>query len=393
MLLTFHYHKTTKHIIYLADFRRQYPLKEFVDFFTIDLMKLPRDITHVLLCSTLVILSCLLSACQKPATDIVHESKKPVKKEKPVPDLSQICQNLKQEMMAMNAQRTTLAIEQVNQDIRLCLPLMQFPEQKELMKLSSQMYHQFLALDRTSAQQQAFETYTLDQSAYPTIQQSHFEQLNLRDQYLLRHKGQAYIELVDHGNEQIIYRRSPQYLAKVFAPYLPEAEQVFIENLAEQNTQPLFKNNKLEIEPDELAKRALFWQDYVDHYPHSAYLADAKFLKNVYASLLFLGPEKSPISSSFENENDINANNLMVIERLARTSEGELSIQAKKFEKFIAMDIQQRKQSIPLSNKEQDKLENHPQLLALSQLNQFLNLRPLDLKHSKRDCFSDAICS
>jgi hypothetical protein len=263
----------------------------------------------------------------------------------------------------------------------------------ELMHQSKKMYQQFLQIDRTSEQQQAFENYVLDQAAYPTIQQNKFEQLNLRDQYLLRHKGQAYIELTDQTEDAINYRRSPQYLAKVFAPYLQAPEQVFIENLAEQNAQPLFKNNKLNLEPDEIAKRAKFWQEYLVTYPNTIFLHDARFLKNAYSSLLFLGTEGSPISMNFENQNDIDVSSWLVIEHLSKTNEGELSVQAKKFIQFVQMTPEQRQQKIQISEKERLKLENRPQLLALSQLNQYLNLSPIDFKHVKKDCFSDAICS
>lgn len=357
-------------------------------------MKFPRNIIRLLFCSMLIVLSgIVVVSCQKPNADIVHESKETKTQEKPVPDLTQICQNLKKEMLAINAQRTTLAIEQVNQDIRMCLPLMKPTEQAELMHLSKQMYQQFLEIDRTSEQQQSFDHYVLDQTAYPTIQQSQFEQLNLRDQYLLRHKGQAYIELAELPDNKMTYRRSPQYLAKVFAPYLPAYEKLFIENLAEQNTQPLFENNKLNIAPEEIAKRAKFWQDYVQNYPESTYLADARFLMNVYSSLLFLGSEGSPIALNFETSSDIDAASWQVIERLSTSDDGELSIKAKKFVQFINMSAEQRLQKIQLSEKEQTKLENIPQLLALSQLNQYLNLSPIDLKRMKKDCFNDAICS
>ncbi len=357
-------------------------------------MRFPRDITRFLLCSLLIVMSgIIVVACQKPAADIVQESKKPEPEIKPTPDLTQICQNLKKEMLAINDQRTTLAIEQVNQDIRMCLPLMKSPEQIQLMHLSKQMYQQFLHIDRSSEQQEAFENYVLDQVTYPTIQQNQFEQLNIRDQYLLRHKGQAYIELVEQADHTIVYRRSPQYLAKVFAPYLTVSDKLFIESLAEQNTQPLFKNNKLNISASEIAKRAKFWQDYAQGAPESHYLADAVFLKNAYSSLLFLGSEDTPIASTFDTASDIDAENWSVIEQLAKNEDGELSIQAKKFIQFINMSPEQRLQNIQLSAKEQSKVENSPQRLALSQINQYLNLTPINLKQPKKDCFSDAICS
>ena len=61
-------------------------------------MKFPRNPIHYLISSILVVLSGLVVvACQKPTTDIVQESKEAPKTENPVPDLTQICQNLKNE--------------------------------------------------------------------------------------------------------------------------------------------------------------------------------------------------------------------------------------------------------------------------------------------------------
>ena len=365
-------------------------------------MKLTRNLPQFLIFGFLIVMGCfVMVACQKPTVEIVHESKEPIKTEQAKPDFNQICQNLKQDMLAMNAQRTTLALEQVNQDIRMCLPQMQFDEQISLMKLSEKMYQQFLQINRTASQQLAFESYVLDQDIYPTIQQTQFEKLNIRDQYLLRHKGQAYVELVElssgnnraHPNIQMSYRRSPQYLAKVFAPYLPEAERIFIENLAVQNSEALFKENKLNIEAEETAHRAKFWQDYVQNYPNSRYIADARFLKNAYSSVLFLGVENPQNSTSTEHTNEIGLSHEAIIDRLVHSNEGELSLKAQKFEQFEQMSPEQRLQKIQIASKEHIKLENNPQLLARSQLNQYLNLSPIDFNHLKRDCFSDAVCS
>lgn len=137
------------------------------------------------------------------------------------------------------------------------------------------MYRKFLTVNRNAAQQAAFEHYAFDLSQHPTLQQNHFEQLNLRDQYLLKHTGQAYIEVIDVGDGQLQYRRSPEYLAKIFAPYMPPAEQIFIENLAAQNMQPAFTESRLSIEPHEIVNRALFWEEYLKQYPNSSYRKDA----------------------------------------------------------------------------------------------------------------------
>lgn len=342
--------------------------------------------------SIIVSLCAVLSACQKPEPEIVAETKETPASQVAQPDLTLICENLKKEMTEMNAQRTTLAIEQVNQDIRVCLPLMEWAEQKQLIDLSNQMYKQFLAIDRTPLQQMAFENYALDKSEYPTIQQNHFEQLNLRDQYLIRHQGQAYIELVDEGPVHIFYRRHPQYLAKVFAPYLPEAERVFIEELAQQNSQPLLQNQKLNINPNEIVERAIFWESYIKNYPNSTYLADAQYLQKTYSALLFKGLDNSPITTQYSDQNDIQTPVWLEIETLAQQKNSQLAAQADKFIQFVHMSPAERLVKIPLKSTQLKKIENNPQLLATTQLNQYLNLTTIDLKSRNRDCFSDSIC-
>lgn len=342
--------------------------------------------------SIIVSLSAVLSACQKPETEIIAETKEAPASQVAQPDLTLICENLKKEMTEMNAQRTTLAIEQVNQDIRVCLPLMEWSEQKQLIDLSNQMYKQFLTIERTPLQQVAFENYALDKAEYPTIQQNHFEQLNVRDQYLIRHQGQAYIELVDHDPEHILYRRHPQYLAKVFAPYLPEAERVFIEQLAQQNDQPLLQNQKLNINPNEIVERSIFWESYIKNYPNSTYLADAQYLQQTYSALLFKGLDSSPISSQYSDQNDIQTPVWLEIETLARHKNSQLATQANQFIQFVQMSPEERLVKIPLKPTQLAKVENNPQQLALTQLNQYLNLKAVDLNSKTRDCFSDSIC-
>ena len=340
----------------------------------------------------LLILSGFLSACQKPVPEVIEKTQKTQEDSNTTPDLTLICQNLKEEMLKMNAQRTTLALEQINQDIRLCLPLMKYPEQKDLMSRANQMYTQFLEIDRTPEQQEAFINYVLDQALYPTIQQSQFEKLNLRDQYLLRHQGQAYIEIFDIGNEQVMYRRHPQYLAKVFAPYLPEAEKAFIEGLAQQNAQPFAKDHKLNIQPNEISLRALFWENYLKVYPKSSLSKDAQYLYQFYSALLFRGLTSSIVSERYDQISNIQESSLAEIQYLTKQKESVLADQARHFLIFVSMTPAQRKQKIKLNPSTYQKNRADPHLLAIAQLNQYLSLQEINLDHPKLDCFSDAIC-
>lgn len=335
----------------------------------------------------------VLSACQKPLPEekrVEQHQKNEIKNV--TPDLNLICQRLQKEMQQMSAQRTTFALQQINQDIRLCLPLMPFPEQKKLMRLADQMYAQFLKIERSPEQQAAFDLYAHDQSQFPTIQQSQFEKLHIRDQYLLRHKGQAYIDLVDTTDHKTTYQRNAQYLAKVFAPYFPDSEKEFMQELAAQNQQLAFKKNTILITPDEISRRAQFWENYLKKFPKSSYKRDAQYLLDVYSSLLFVGLEESPVSIDFDGRLDIQAATLAEIERLAEHKNSRLADQARLFLKFIEMNHSQRLKNLDIS---EDISENEsgtgPD--AREQLQKYLYLKAFDFSTLPvRDCFSDAIC-
>lgn len=330
----------------------------------------------------ILLISCVfaLVACQQ------HDETHPIKEQIETPkvqntavDLTLMCQNIEKNMAEINDQRTTFALEQINQDLKVCLPLLKLEQQKVLLKLSLEMYDDFLQVTRTPAQQIAFERYAFDMAQHPTIHQSHFEQLTPRDQYLLKHQGQAYVEVVDTGNEKLTYRRSPDYLARIFAPYMPEAEKVFIENLAHQNIEPALQNQSLQIEPFEVARRALFWESYIHQYPQSSYLNDAKLLLAQYRYFLFIGSPKSLVSEDYHDQYSVRASSWEEIEKLAQSNDSELSKLAKKFIHFYHMSDEERRQ-----NMHAKKSEN-----AEQQLIDYLNLiRP----HSHKNCLTDAIC-
>ena len=328
-----------------------------------------------------------LSACQKPIPEEIHtEIANQTSTQTAAPDLNQICQNLKNDMLSISAQRTTFALEQINQDIRLCLPLMKFKEQQQMIHSADIMYANFLKIDRTAAQQKAFDTYAHDQSQFPTIQQSQLEKLHIRDQYLLRHKNQAYIDLVDF-NHQTRYQRNPYYLAKVFAPSFPEAEKVFMQELAEQNQLARFEDEHFELAAQEISRRAQFWESYLKEYPNTNYLADAQYLYNFYTNLLFKGLRNNPISQDYDGRVEIKSEALDEIERLTNIKNSRLADQARLFMKFINMDAQQKNSLIPVTA----STNEFDQIRVQAQLNKYLNLKSVDLKQP-RNCFQDAIC-
>ena len=131
-----------------------------------------------------------------------------------------LCHDLQKQMQSIDNQRTFLALEQINHDLRLCLPQMSASEQLAMMRLSSEMYQKFIQVNRNEQQERAFHRLaTIDNPLLLQIQKE-FELLHPRDQYLLQHQGQHLIQVIQTEDGEVFYQRNSDYLLNYFAPYI-----------------------------------------------------------------------------------------------------------------------------------------------------------------------------
>lgn len=105
-----------------------------------------------------------------------------------------------------------------------------------------------------------------------------FAQLSPRDQYLLQHEGQAYIELLYQGEGMFTYRRQPNYLVDVFSKALPADQKEFLSRMAKDNQDIFYNDGALAVSWKELTERALFWE---------------KFIQNIQRVILLMMPNYS----------------------------------------------------------------------------------------------------
>lgn len=290
-----------------------------------------------------------------------------------------VCDDLKSQMQAIDHHRTLLALEQVNKNLRLCLPLMTSAEQFKMMQISTHMYQKFMQVERNETQQNAFDTLALVGDPIHLQERKEFELLHPRDQYLLKYQGQIFIQLIHAPDGSAHYQRNPEYLVSHFAPYLPTSDQIFIRNLAKQNAEPAFSEDGLLIDAKEVAARALFWENFIQQFPHSRYVLDAKYLTESYQQLLFLG------TAHLQQQHlttDLSMSHLTVIKQIAR----EQSILAPKASDFLNI-LEQALPSRTISATQTVTLTPSTQ----QQLQEQLNLDQ-DLSDYPRDCFHDAIC-
>ena len=342
-----------------------------------------------------ILLVLVLGGCQKPKQE-TPEPKEAATVPVTQPQNPDLCQPLLQHMQAINANSRIEALEQVNQRLSACLSQLPFKQQKQLLEASHAMYQHFLKVERSPAQQEAFDQYAFNQSPHPTLQQSYIDKFAPRDQYLLQHQGgAAYYELYDSGEGMLNYRRQPRYLVELFAPYLPVAERTFIEHLAEQNQQSPLRDGALNISWDEIAQRAQFWEDYIQQYPDSSYHEDAKLLLALYSAFLFKGANNTPISDTYTGELSVRPDALTVIRQVSKQRNSELAQQAKRFLEFVEMSPAQRNQTITVQLTTPERLSGQRNILTLRQLEKYLQLRDpyAGSKYNQyRDCLTDAVC-
>lgn len=342
----------------------------------------------------LLAIALILSACQKqpehesPSQDINHEVSTTAVNHS-------LCDTIQDSLQSITNRSTIEAVEQVNLRIKQCLPQLNMGDRTSLLYSSTAMYQRFLSVDRTPKQQLAFEQYALDDNSYPTLQHNHSADFSERDQYLIKNQGQGYYEIYDNMGHAM-YRRQPRYLNDMFAPYLPEAEEIFISHLAQQNQQPVMSRNTFNLTWSEIADRAQFWEQYAQKFPHSAFVEDAQRLKFAYIHFLFHGLPNMPVSTSYEGEDSIHPEALMEIKMLTQQPHSQLAKKAEKFLKFIDIPDTQRDQNIPIELSPIEQRSSQKDIIIENrQLDQYMGLNDplsLDSTHINRDCFSDAIC-
>ena len=111
-------------------------------------------------------------------------------------------------------------------------------------------------------------------------------------------------DLLDIGEGFYIIRLNPDYIVKRFAPTLPQADQVFIKAIAQQNQQQFYYDAAIAISWQELGERAIFWENYTKQYPDAYFAKDAQTLAAYYLYFFIHGMDNTrPIEYFNEQEN------------------------------------------------------------------------------------------
>jgi len=346
-----------------------------------------KKVLMISMCSAL-----LLAGCNKTSQQDQTVSKEQKSTEqKPVNKQNSSCVQIMAAMQKINQTSKIEDLNQINEKLKTCVPSLKNDEQLKLIDASTAMYQRFLKQDYTDKTARAFEAFgyaVLEQKQQDLkkviqSQKKLFDQLSPRDQYLLQHEGQAYIELLYQGEGMFTYRRQPNYLVD---------QKEFLTRMAKDNQNIFYNDGALAISWKELTERALFWEKFIQKYPKSHFISDAKLLFNEYRYFIFFGLDNTPVSDEYAPNTWFDKDALQQIRFLSTQNESSLAKPAQQFLKFIATPIDERKAQfkIDLTEKNGDKKSNYQ--MTHEQLEQLLKFDSPWNTEVYRDCHMDAVC-
>lgn len=348
------------------------------------------------MCSALILSGCNKTSQQDQAVSKEQKSTE----QKPVSKQNNSCIEINAAIQKINQNSKIEDLNQINEKLKTCVPSLKNDEQLKLINASTTMYQRFLKQDYTDKTARAFESFGYavleqkqrDPKKVIQSQKKLFDQLSPRDQYLLQHNGEAYIDLLYQGEGMFTYRRQPNYLVDVFSKALTADQKEFLTRMAKDNQDIFYNDGALAVSWKELTERALFWEKFIQKYPKSHFIGDAKLLFNEYRYFIFFGLDNTPVSDEYAPNTWIDKDALEQIRFLSTQSQSSLAKPAQQFLKFIATPVEERNKQfkIDLTEKNGDKKSNYQ--ITHEQLEQLLKFDSPWNTEVYRDCHIDAVC-
>ncbi|WP_454667558.1 hypothetical protein [Acinetobacter calcoaceticus] len=355
-----------------------------------------KKVLMISMCSTLLLAGCNKTSQQDQA--VSKEQKSAEQKPASKPDNS--CIQINAAMQKINQTSKIEDLNQINEKLKTCVPSLKNDEQLKLINASTTMYQRFLKQDYTDKTARAFEAFGYavleqkqrDPKKVIQSQKKLFDQLSPRDQYLLQHNGEAYIDLLYQGEGMFTYRRQPNYLVDVFSKALTRDQKEFLTRMAKDNQDIFYNDGALAVSWKELTERALFWEKFIQKYPKSHFINDAKLLFNDYRYFIFFGLDNTPVSDEYAPNTWFDKDALQQIRFLSTQNESSLAKPAQQFLKFIATPVEERKAQFKIdsTDKNGDKKSNYQ--ITHEQLEQLLKFDSPWNTEVYRDCHIDAVC-
>lgn len=287
------------------------------------------------------------------------------------------CDQLFNEVKSITKKSQIKALKSTNQKIKNCLPLITVEQRYQLIQETSDMYARFLTTQSGNESLEGLNAYgyaKLYPKESPVNAATLKKKLTERDQYLIDHIGNEYIQFLAVGEGFFDLKMDPQYFIDYFVPHLPKDEAVFIEKMAKDNQDNLYSDSAITISGKALAERAYFWENYIKIYPNSNFIKEAKYLLNEYKELIFIGIDNSPAFSFQEHHFKIEEETNKATYWLMDQKDTQLTLAAQFYHEMLA--------------------ESYPDLKDVSEAYAFVKQRMgIEEKFGKEyDCHSGVLC-
>ena len=300
-----------------------------------------------------------------------------------------ICTKLSDTMKAIDNKSKIENIHAVQRQLKACLPTAINTETLQWLKEYQAMYGRFLGTDLYMDDENFYDIVeTLEQGKKATVAQ--LKQFNPRIRYLIGLvESKADVSILYVGEGLFIFHHDLKAMADIFTPYLPKDQQAFIQRMAADNQDIFWNDAAIAVSFDEVIARAQFWQDYIQRYPNSYFIKDAKLLFTLYRHAVFFGSDNSQWTNDAVTE-FIGPEYKQALEKLAKGSDSVLAKDARTLLEFMAMPNSKRNQAYPVPKVDDEGYEISDWAKPRYQLNKALPITsPWD---NNRDCLSGIVC-
>lgn len=302
-----------------------------------------------------------------------------------------ICSKLEDTINAIDNKSEIEDIHAVQHQLTACLPVATNAEALQWLEEYQAMYERFLSVDSAIDNSGFYALMrTMEEDQKITVAQ--LKEVSPRVRYLvslIRSNSDVRVRYL--GESDYEFHHDLMAMADVFTPYLPDDQSEFIQRMAQDNQALFWFDDAIAISFEELVKRAVFWEDFMNRYPQSSFYDDAKALLGMYRYILFSGSENIQWI-----DDDIRKFYLLRDERLMRQlaerTDSQLAQDVQKLSIFMEQSDSERLKRYPIPNKDDNGHEIDERNSAQYQLHKALDLSSPWTAIQDRNCLTGIIC-
>ncbi|WP_435950107.1 hypothetical protein [Psychrobacter sp. DM8] len=305
-----------------------------------------------------------------------------------------ICTRLSQTINKIDNTSKIEDIYALERQLNACLPIANNSEILKWLTDYQAMYARFLSIDHDMDDENFYTIMSLAEQ-HIEVPSEHLKTTSPRLRYLIKLvESDADVSILYIGEGLYVFHHDLQAMADLFAPYLPSDQAKFVERMAMDNQDIFWNDAAVAVPFAEVIDRAIFWENYIQTYPDSYFIKNAKNLFKMYRYTLFFGSDNTDWIDDLSREFYDPAYEPM-IRKLSARPNSILAKDAKTLLKFMAMSDNERKQKYPTDAQNEENSEWAAWAKASEQLNQALPIPSPwgdNDDNNYRDCLSSIIC-